>query len=54
MTCRFHVERGQQAEIIPPRDRASPPTTDNLCPVFTVHHIRALAAGHVSAAVHKE
>ena len=43
----------QQAEAIPPHDQAAgQPTTDNLCPVFAIHQIRALAAGRLSPAIH--
>ena len=51
----FHLDGGQQTEAIPPHKwMAGPPTTDNLCPVFAIHRIRALAAGHVSLAIHTE
>ena len=49
-TCKFHLDGWQQAEVIPLHDQANPPDTDNLCPVFAIRQIRALAAGQVSAA----
>ena len=52
---RFHLDGRQQTEAIPPHERtAGRPTTDNLCPVFAIHQIRALAAGQVSPAIHTE
>ena len=53
-TWTFHLDGQQQAEVIPPNDRANPPTTRNLCPVFAIHQIQALAAGQVSPAISTE
>ena len=39
-TWRFHLDGRQQAEVIPPQDRAvGRPAKDNLCPVFANHQI---------------
>ena len=51
---RFHLDWRQQAEYIPPHDWANPPTTENSCPVFAIHHTRVLAAGQVSPAIYAE
>ena len=45
-TWRFHLDGGQQLEAIPQRERtAETPTAPNLCPVFAIHEILALALG---------
>ena len=45
----------RQTKAIPPQERtAGRPAMNNLCPVFTIHQIRALAAGQVSSAIHTE
>ena len=45
-TWRFHLDSRQQLEAIPQRKRtAETPTVPNLCPVFAIHQIRALALG---------
>ena len=45
-TWRFHLDSGQQLEAIPQRKRtAETSTATNLCPVFRIHQIRALAMG---------
>ena len=45
-TWRFHLQGRQQLEAIPQRERtAETPTATNLCPVFAIHQIRALAMG---------
>ena len=45
-TLRFHLDSRQQVEAIPQHDRtAETPTATNLCPVFAIHQIRALAMG---------
>ena len=45
-TWRFHLDGRQQLEAIPKRERtAESPTATNLCPVFAIHQIRALAMG---------
>ena len=45
-TSRFHLDGRQQLEAIPQRERtAENPTAPNLCPVFAIHQIRALALG---------
>ena len=41
---RFYLDGRQQFEAIPERT-AETPTATNLCPVFAIHHIRALALG---------
>ena len=51
---RFHLDGRQQAEVIPPHERANPPTTANLCPVFAIHQIRALASGQVPPTIRTE
>ena len=43
-TWRFYLDGRQQLEDIPER-RAETPTAHNLCPVFAIHQIRALALG---------
>ena len=49
----FHLNGRQQTEAIAPHERTTGrPATDNLCPVFTIHQIRTLAAGQVSPAIH--
>ena len=54
-TWRFHLDGQQQTEAIRPHEQmAGQPATDNLCPVIAIHHIRALAAGQVSPAIHTE
>ena len=53
-TWRFNPDSRQQAEVIPPHNRASPPTTANLCPVLAIHQIQALAAGQVLPAIRTE
>ena len=41
---RFHLDGRQQLEAIPQHKRATEsPATGNLCPVFAIHQIRALA-----------
>ena len=43
---RFYLDGRQQLEAIPQRERtAETPTATNLCPVFAIHQIRALALG---------
>ena len=45
-TCRFHLDRWQQLEAMPECElTAETPTATNLCPVFAIHQIRALAMG---------
>ena len=45
-TWRFHLDGRQQLAAIPQRERtAETPTATNLCPVFAIHQIRALALG---------
>ena len=45
-TWRFHLDGRQQLEAIPQREQtAEGPTATNLCPVFAIHQIRALALG---------
>ena len=45
-TWRFHLDGGQQLEAIPQHERtADTPAAPNLCPVFAIHQIRALALG---------
>ena len=45
-TWRFHLDGRQQLEDIPQRERtAETPTGPNLCPIFAIHQIRALALG---------
>ena len=45
-TWRFHLDGRQQLEAIPQRERtAETPTATNLCPIFAIHQIRALALG---------
>ena len=45
-TWRFHLDGRQQLEAIPQRERmAETPTAPNLCSVFAIHQIRALALG---------
>ena len=45
-TLRFHLDGWQQPEAILQRERtAETPTATNLCPVFAIHQIRALAMG---------
>ena len=43
-TWRFYLDGRQQLEAIPERP-AENPTAPNLCPVFAIHQIRALALG---------
>ena len=43
-TWRFYLDGRQQLEAIPERT-AETPTAPNLCPVFAIHQIRALALG---------
>ena len=43
-TWRFHLDGRQQLEDIP-EQTAETPTAPNLCPVFAIHQIRALALG---------
>ena len=50
----FHLDDRQQVEVIPSDNLANPPTTENLCPVFAIHQIPALAAGLVLPAIHTE
>ena len=46
VTRRFCLDGRQQLEAIPPCERTTvTPTTTNLCPVFAIHQIRALAMG---------
>ena len=46
MTWRFHLDGWQQLEAVPQHERmAETPTATNLCPVFAIHQIRALAMG---------
>ena len=46
VTWRFHLDSRQQLEAVPQRERtAETPTATNLCPVFAIHQIRALAMG---------
>ena len=43
---RFHLDDRQQLEAIPQHERAAEtPTATNVCPVFAMHQIRALAMG---------
>ena len=45
-TWNFHLDGRQQLEAIPQREgTAESPTPTNLCPVFAIHQIRALAIG---------
>ena len=45
-TWRFHLDGLPQLQAIPQRERtAETPTAPNLCPVFAIHQIRALALG---------
>ena len=45
-TWRFHLDSQQQLEAIPQRKRTTEtPTATNLCPVFPIRQIRALALG---------
>ena len=45
-TRRFHLAGRQQLEAIPQHEQtADTPAATNLCPVFTIHQIRALAMG---------
>ena len=45
-TWRFHLDGRQQLEAIPQLERtAETPTATNLCPIFAIHQIRALAMG---------
>ena len=45
-TWRFHLDGRQQLQAIPQREQtAETPTATNLCPVFAIHQIRALALG---------
>ena len=45
-TWRFHLDGRQQLEAIPQHEQtAESPAATNLCPVFTIHQIRALAMG---------
>ena len=46
--------RRQQAEVIPPDEQVDPPTTANLCRVFAMHQIRALATGQGPPTIHTE
>ena len=43
-TWRYYLDGQQQLEAIPERT-AETPTAPNLCPVFAIHQIRALALG---------
>ena len=43
-TWRLYLDGRQQLEAIP-EQMAETPTAPNLCPVFAIHHIRALALG---------
>ena len=43
-TWRFYLDGQQQLEVIPERTGETP-TAPNLCPVFAIHQIRALALG---------
>ena len=43
-TWRFYLDGQQQLEAVPERT-AETPTAPNPCPVFAIHHIRALALG---------
>ena len=43
---RYQLDSRQQLETIPQRKQtAETPTAPNLCPVFAIHHIQALALG---------
>ena len=45
-TWRFHLDGRQELEAIPQHERTTEtPATANLCPVFAIHQIRALAMG---------
>ena len=45
-TWRFHLDGRQQLQAIPQHERTTEnPATGNLCLVFTIHQIRALAMG---------
>ena len=45
-TWRFHLDDRQQLEAIPQRQRtAETPAMTNLCDVFAIHQIQALAMG---------
>ena len=45
-TWTFHLDGRQGLEAIPQRERmAETPAATNLCPVFAIHQIRALAMG---------
>ena len=39
----FHLDGRQQGEAIPPKEGGKSPTAMNLCPVFAIHQILALA-----------
>ena len=51
---RFHLDSQQQAEVIRPEGRANLPTTANVCHVFAIHQIWALATGRVLPTIHTE
>ena len=55
-TWRFYLDGRQQLEAIPQRERtAETPTAPNLCPVFAIHQIRALALGEqLQPTIHTE
>ena len=55
-TWRFYLDSRQQLEAIPGRERtAETPTAPNLCPVFAIHQIRALALGEqLQPTIHTE
>ena len=55
-TWRFHLDGRQQPGAIPERERtAETPTAANMCPVFAIHQIRALAIGEqLQPAIHTE
>ena len=53
-TWRFYIDGRQHFEAIPERT-AETPTAPNLCPVFAIHQIRALALGEqLQPAIHTE
>ena len=53
-TWRFYLDSRQQLEAFPELP-AETPTAPNLCPVFAIHQIRALALGRQSQpAIHTE
>ena len=55
-TWRFFLDGRQQLEAIPGRERtAETPAAPNLCPVFAIHQIRALALGkQLQPTIHTE